>query len=67
MSQRFPVAMQDAADAAIEAEMRWVMDFILGVRRIRGELDIAPSRADSACACRMPRPKTSLASRAMMR
>ena len=23
--------------------MRWVMDFILGVRRIRGELDIAPS------------------------
>ena len=23
--------------------MRWVMDFILGIRRIRGELDIAPS------------------------
>jgi valyl-tRNA synthetase len=23
--------------------MRWVMEFILGVRRIRGELDIAPS------------------------
>jgi valyl-tRNA synthetase len=26
-----------------EDEMRWVMDFILGVRQIRGEMDIAPS------------------------
>ncbi len=43
MRQRFPVAQPEAADAAIESEMRWVMDFILGVRRIRGELDIAPS------------------------
>jgi valyl-tRNA synthetase len=43
MRQPFPAARADAADAAIEAEMRWVMDFILGVRRIRGELDIAPS------------------------
>ena len=24
--------------------MRWVMDFIEGVRQIRGEMDIAPSR-----------------------
>jgi valyl-tRNA synthetase len=24
--------------------MRWVMDFILGVRQIRGEMDIAPNR-----------------------
>ena len=24
--------------------MRWVMSFILGVRQIRGEMDIAPSR-----------------------
>jgi valyl-tRNA synthetase len=24
--------------------MRWVMEFILGVRQIRGEMDIAPSR-----------------------
>ncbi len=24
--------------------MRWVMNFILGVRQIRGEMDIAPSR-----------------------
>ena len=32
------------AEAQIEAEMRWVMDFILGIRQIRGEMDIAPSR-----------------------
>jgi valyl-tRNA synthetase len=43
MRQPFPVAGPDAADPAIEAELRWVMDFVLGVRRIRGELDIAPS------------------------
>jgi len=43
MRQPFPEASADAADPVIESEMRWVMDFILGVRRIRGELDIAPS------------------------
>ncbi len=43
MRQRFPAIPDDATDASIESEMRWVMDFILGVRRIRGELDIAPS------------------------
>ena len=32
------------ADPAAEPEMRWVMNFILGVRQIRGEMDIAPSR-----------------------
>ena len=32
------------ADAGAEAEMRWVMNFILGVRQIRGEMDIAPAR-----------------------
>ena len=32
------------ADVQAEAEMRWVMDFILGIRQIRGEMDIAPSR-----------------------
>jgi valyl-tRNA synthetase len=43
MSQPFPVMAAEAVDVSLEAEMRWVMDFILGVRRIRGELDIAPS------------------------
>jgi valyl-tRNA synthetase len=43
MRQPFPTSSPDAAVPEIEAEMRWVMEFILGVRRIRGELDIAPS------------------------
>jgi valyl-tRNA synthetase len=40
----FPVAAAIKVDAEAEPEMRWVIDFIEGVRRIRGELDIAPSR-----------------------
>jgi len=40
----FPSAEGVKADAESEPEMRWVMDFILGVRQIRGEMDIAPSR-----------------------
>jgi valyl-tRNA synthetase len=43
MRQPFPAAVPDALLPAVETEVRWVMDFILGVRRIRGELDIAPS------------------------
>jgi valyl-tRNA synthetase len=39
----FPEPDADA-DARAEPEMRWVMGFIEGVRRIRGEMDIAPSR-----------------------
>jgi valyl-tRNA synthetase len=31
-------------DAAAEEEMDWVMAFILGIRQIRGEMDIPPSR-----------------------
>ena len=44
MLAAFPVAAQFKADPAVEAEMRWVIAFIEGVRQIRGELDIAPSR-----------------------
>jgi valyl-tRNA synthetase len=40
----YPVAAATDADPAAEREMRWVMDFILGVRQIRGEMDIAPGR-----------------------
>ncbi|HEY3850635.1 MAG TPA: valine--tRNA ligase [Steroidobacteraceae bacterium] len=40
----FPRADELRADTAAEPEMRWVMNFILGVRQIRGEMDIAPSR-----------------------
>ena len=40
----FPSAASIAADAGAEPEMRWVIGFIEGVRQIRGELDIPPSR-----------------------
>jgi valyl-tRNA synthetase len=40
----FPLAAELAADPQAETEMRWVMDFILGIRQIRGEMDIPPSR-----------------------
>jgi valyl-tRNA synthetase len=44
MRCQFPSAASVAADPAAEREMRWVINFIEGVRQIRGELDIAPSR-----------------------
>ncbi len=45
MRQPYPEVLPGAAAPEVESEVRWVMDFILGVRRIRGELDIAPSLA----------------------
>src|SRR5450432_2939459 len=44
MLSSFPDAGAIQADADAELEMRWVIQFIEGVRQIRGELDIAPSR-----------------------
>jgi valyl-tRNA synthetase len=44
MLAAFPTAGSIAVDPAADSEMRWVMGFILGVRQIRGEMDIAPSR-----------------------
>ena len=44
MLASYPAPGSVRADADSEPEMRWVMDFILGVRQIRGEMDIAPSR-----------------------
>jgi valyl-tRNA synthetase len=38
------------ADTAAEPEMRWVMQAVLGVRQIRGEMDIAPSAPPAAAA-----------------
>ncbi len=43
MLQPFPVAGVAMPDPALEADARWTMEFILGVRAIRGEFDIAPS------------------------
>jgi valyl-tRNA synthetase len=40
----FPSAADVKADPQAEPEMRWVIDFIEGVRQIRSGMDIAPSR-----------------------
>ncbi len=42
MLQPYPIADEDACDSKAIAEINWVMNFILGVRRIRGEMNIAP-------------------------
>ncbi len=40
----FPTADESLVDERSVAEIRWVMQLILGVRRIRGEMNIPPSR-----------------------
>jgi valyl-tRNA synthetase len=45
MQQPYPATEAVWQDAGSEAEMAWAMEFILGLRRIRGEMDIAPSKA----------------------
>jgi valyl-tRNA synthetase len=44
MHAKFPRAESMTADRQAEPEMRWVMDFVLGVRQIRGEMDIPWTR-----------------------
>jgi valyl-tRNA synthetase len=45
MRQPFPATDAAQTDAGAEEATRRVMEFVLGVRRIRGEFDIAPSVA----------------------
>ncbi|MFP4495367.1 MAG: valine--tRNA ligase [Halochromatium sp.] len=40
----YPTPETDLEDAEAEAEIHWVQQFILGVRRIKGEMNIAPSK-----------------------
>ncbi|MFN5745253.1 MAG: valine--tRNA ligase [Methylococcaceae bacterium] len=44
MQQPYPVPNPQADDAAAEQEMAWVMSVLLGIRRIRGEMNIAPGK-----------------------
>ncbi len=44
MHQPYPLADAARSDAAIETEMDWLMRFILGVRNIRGEMNISPGK-----------------------
>jgi valyl-tRNA synthetase len=44
MAASWPKSEEFAADADAEQEMSWVMQVVLGIRQIRGELDLRPSR-----------------------
>jgi len=44
MLQPYPVADESRIDLIAIAQTNWVMSFILGVRRIRGEMNIAPGK-----------------------
>ncbi|RTZ73760.1 MAG: valine--tRNA ligase [Gammaproteobacteria bacterium] len=44
MLQPWPEPDESLFDADAEREMRWVMDFILGIRRIKGEMNISPGK-----------------------
>ena len=44
MLQPFPERLEDLLDEAATDELEWLMDFILGIRRIRGEMDISPGK-----------------------
>ena len=44
MLQPYPQVDETARDPDAEAEIRWVQQFIQGIRRIKGEMNIAPSK-----------------------
>ena len=44
MQQPYPSYRGALVDAHAEAEMQWVMQFILGIRKIKGEMNIAPGK-----------------------
>ena len=44
MLQPFPTYRAPLVDEAAEEEMQWVMQFILGIRKIKGEMNIAPGK-----------------------
>ena len=44
MHQQYPRDGDFERDPAAERDIDWIRDFILGVRQIRGEYDISPSR-----------------------
>ena len=45
MLQDFPGANTHPAGPAVEEEIEWVKKFILGIRQIRGEMDISPGKS----------------------
>ncbi len=45
MLRPYPEPDDSAADDAAVADIEWVKQFILGIRQIRGEMDISPGKA----------------------
>jgi len=45
MLRPYPEVTPDAEDAEAVADIEWVKQFILGIRQIRGEMDISPGKA----------------------
>ena len=44
MLRPYPEASDDAADDAAVDDIEWVKQFVLGIRQIRGEMDISPGK-----------------------
>ena len=44
MLEPFPVANPDVIDDAATADLEWVKTFVIGIRKIRSEMDIPPSK-----------------------
>ncbi|WP_031567299.1 valine--tRNA ligase [Rheinheimera texasensis] len=44
MNQAYPAADSALVNAAAQADIEWVKGFILAIRNIRGEMDIAPTK-----------------------
>jgi valyl-tRNA synthetase len=44
MLQPYPAETDCVADAAAEEELEWIKGFVLGIRQIRGEMDISPGK-----------------------
>ncbi|MES9861319.1 MAG: valine--tRNA ligase, partial [Candidatus Thiodiazotropha sp. 4PDIVS1] len=44
MNQPFPTSRNSLIDEEAETEMAWVMQFILGIRKIKGEMNISPGK-----------------------
>ena len=44
MRQPYPLPQDALRDAAAETEIRWIMEFVMNVRKIRSSMNIAPSK-----------------------
>ncbi|MCP4002032.1 MAG: valine--tRNA ligase [Gammaproteobacteria bacterium] len=44
MLQPFPIATDFSKDEKAEQDLDWIMGFVLGIRQIRGEMDISPGK-----------------------